>query len=79
MIESVIKVYDDIKKNLLPTPKKSHYTFNLRDISKVFQGISSASSKYCLGKEVFYKLWTHEIERVFGDRLTCAEDRDYLR
>ena len=35
-IESVLVVYDRVKKELLPTPSKSHYTFNLRDISKVF-------------------------------------------
>ena len=36
VVESVLYVYDSVKRELLPTPKKSHYTFNLRDISKVF-------------------------------------------
>ena len=36
LIDSVLLVYDRVKKELLPTPKKSHYTFNLRDINKVF-------------------------------------------
>jgi len=61
LVDAVINVYDEIKANLLPTPNKSHYTFNLRDISKVFQGMCSASSKYCNTKEVFVKLWMHEI------------------
>jgi len=78
-VRAVINVYDEIKKNLLPTPNKSHYTFNLRDISKVFQGICGASNKFCTSKIIFIKLWTHEIERVFGDRLTCNEDRAYLK
>jgi dynein heavy chain len=79
LVQAVINVYDEIKINLLPTPNKSHYTFNLRDISKVFQGICAASSKYCGSRVTFLKLWSHEIERVFGDRLTCNEDRSYLR
>ncbi len=45
IVSSVIGVYDTIRTSLLPTPTKSHYTFNLRDISKVFQGICSASYK----------------------------------
>ena len=36
---SSIAVYNAVKDRLRPTPNKSHYTFNTRDISKVFQGI----------------------------------------
>lgn len=59
VVEAVIRVYNEIKANLLPTPNKSHYTFNLRDISKVFQGICSVSSKFCTVKETFGRLWMH--------------------
>jgi len=37
-VAATIDVYSTISKELLPTPSKSHYTFNLRDLSKVFQG-----------------------------------------
>ena len=39
IVDSTINIYDMITSQLLPTPKKSHYTFNLRDLSKVFQGM----------------------------------------
>ena len=37
-VAATIEVYTKISEELLPTPAKFHYTFNLRDISKVFQG-----------------------------------------
>ncbi len=42
LVKSTVALYNGISAELLPTPAKSHYTFNLRDISKVFQVRRSA-------------------------------------
>uniref|UniRef100_A0A8D3C1H3 Dynein, axonemal, heavy chain 1 n=1 Tax=Scophthalmus maximus TaxID=52904 RepID=A0A8D3C1H3_SCOMX len=69
---ATIRVYSTITSQLLPTPSKSHYTFNLRDLSKVFQGILMAEAG------MIEVLWYHESCRIFQDRLVCAEDRDWF-
>lgn len=38
-VSATVDLFTQITEGLLPTPAKFHYTFNLRDISKVFQGI----------------------------------------
>jgi dynein heavy chain len=38
IVAATVEVYNTIATELLPTPSKSHYTFNLRDLSKVIQG-----------------------------------------
>jgi dynein heavy chain len=37
LVAATLDVYEAAQRELLPTPTKSHYTFNLRDVSKVFQ------------------------------------------
>ncbi len=37
VVEATLDVYKKVMAQLLPTPTKSHYTFNLRDISRVMQ------------------------------------------
>ena len=63
---------------LLPTPAKSHYTFNLRDLSKVFQGILMAQPLKLNDKNDVLRLWYHENCRVFQDRLVNDEDRKWF-
>ena len=43
LVNMCISIYNTVQSQLLPTPAKSHYTFNLRDLSKVFQGILMAN------------------------------------
>ena len=42
LVNSTIHVFTRISNELLPTPAKIHYIYNLRDMSKVFQGISQS-------------------------------------
>lgn len=46
MVSSVLDVYYKVREDLLPTPSKSHYTFNLRDIHRVLQGFCSSHPKF---------------------------------
>lgn len=77
--ESVIRAQVDIYlttiNEFLPTPSKCHYTFNLRDMSKVIQGILMIDLKNLSDKASLVSLWIHETFRVFRDRLINAEDR----
>lgn len=45
IVNASIKIYQNIQADLKPTPVKSHYTFNLRDISKVICGMTGPSKK----------------------------------
>ena len=76
---ATINLFNIIQENFLPTPAKSHYVFNMRDISKVFQGIYMADQNFYEGKEHIIKLWGHEILRVFHDRMISFEDRDLFK
>ncbi|KAJ3375748.1 Dynein heavy chain 2, axonemal [Allomyces arbusculus] len=76
MTQSTIDVYHAVVAQFLPTPTKMHYLFNLRDISRVFQGLLRCHKDYYDTKEVLIKLWVHEVFRVFHDRLVDQHDKD---
>ncbi|XP_024940673.1 dynein heavy chain 1, axonemal [Cephus cinctus] len=78
MVSATLYVFSTISKELLPTPDKSHYTFNLRDLSKVFQGILMAEPDKMDSVEKLLALWYHENSRVFSDRLVNNEDREWF-
>ena len=76
LVSSTILMYEKVTAQFKPTPTKSHYTYNLRDVSKVFQGIFFASPKGIRNDTEMIKLWSHECIRVFHDRLITEDDRE---
>jgi len=46
----------------------------LRDVSKVFQGMCIVKKQYIQNKSVLVRLWIHEMNRVFRDRLIDKKD-----
>jgi dynein heavy chain len=77
LVLSSVDIYMRIQKELLPTPLRSHYTFNLRDLSKIFQGMLMVKPKHLPNKDALVRLWCHEGARVFRDRLVNKDDRDW--
>ena len=89
LTDSTISLWEIVKRRLLPTPAKFHYIFNMRELSRVFQGITIVAQKpeyrvianasklnEKMRPDLFLiALWRHECERVFEDKLVTIEDK----
>ncbi|ELW62513.1 Dynein heavy chain 3, axonemal [Tupaia chinensis] len=75
LVQATKTIYRAAVENFLPTPSKSHYVFNLRDFSRVIQGVLLCPHTHLQDVEKLIRLWIHEVYRVFYDRLIDKEDR----
>jgi dynein heavy chain len=76
IVRASVDIYERTIKEFLPTPTKSHYTFNLRDLSKVIQGVLEIKYRNLENKDMLVSIWVHETYRVFRDRLINVQDTD---
>ncbi|XP_076986007.1 dynein axonemal heavy chain 14, partial [Tamandua tetradactyla] len=69
LVACSLAIYYQVCQNMLPTPSKCHYIFNLRDIFKLLLGLLQADKAVINSKEMAALLFVHEASRVFHDRL----------
>ena len=91
LTQATIGLWKLMQAKMLPTPAKFHYVFNMRDLSRVFQGVLMVPLDSILtggtrGKEGSFQhsppatllgIWKHECLRVFQDKLTNYKDKDF--
>lgn len=84
IVLGTLEMYKAAVASLLPTPLKVHYTFNLRDFSKIILGILMMGPQDYGGDELggpgnrAIRLWVHECWRIIGDRLVIEDDRVWM-
>jgi dynein heavy chain len=69
-----LSLFKFIMEKLPPTPSKFHYIFNLRDLSRIYEGLCMATPEKFSTAGSFVRLWRNECSRVFLDRLATDAD-----
>ncbi|CAF3056070.1 unnamed protein product [Rotaria socialis] len=76
VVDGALAVHQRVAAAFLPTAIKFHYVFNLRDLSNIFQGILFSNGECVKTTRDLVRLYVHEAERVYGDKLVNSDDID---
>uniref|UniRef100_H3BAL0 Dynein axonemal heavy chain 10 n=1 Tax=Latimeria chalumnae TaxID=7897 RepID=H3BAL0_LATCH len=74
-----LELYKIIVRDLPPTPSKFHYIFNLRDLSRIFNGLTLSTPERFLTVTQMVRVWRNECLRVFHDRLINKTDKQLVQ
>eukprot|EP00993_Chasmostoma_nieuportense_P002181 NODE_2_length_6488_cov_18.174344_g1_i0.p1 GENE.NODE_2_length_6488_cov_18.174344_g1_i0~~NODE_2_length_6488_cov_18.174344_g1_i0.p1 ORF type:complete len:2154 (+),score=521.91 NODE_2_length_6488_cov_18.174344_g1_i0:435-6464(+) len=73
LTQATIELHRAVMKNFLPTAIKFHYQWNLREMSNIIQGLM-LSLPEIHDVPMLVRLWLHECERTFSDRMVGDDD-----
>ena len=75
LTDVTLDLYNFILEKLPPTPSRFHYIFNLRDLSRIYEGLMCATDEKFKTEGDFIRLWRNESLRILHDRLISEEDK----
>ena len=74
IINATLELHKHVLNNFLPSSVKFMYQFNLRELTNVTNGLCRSLPEYYSDPIKVVRLWCHEVDRVFCDRLTNETD-----
>lgn len=74
IIKTALTLHGEIEKNFRKTAVNFHYEFNVRHLTNIFQGLLVAKPETIKEPDNLIKMWVHESERIYGDRLSSPEN-----
>lgn len=76
VVDAALYLHQKVAQTFLPTAVKFHYIFTLRDMSNIFQGMVFTTGDAIKTQTDLIRLWIHESDRVYGDKLVEKRDVD---
>ncbi|XP_069917499.1 dynein axonemal heavy chain 9 isoform X5 [Oryctolagus cuniculus] len=76
LVHLALTLHQKIATTFLSTAIKFHYIFNLRDFANIFQGILFSSVECVKSTHDLVKLYLHESNRVYRDKMVEEKDLD---
>jgi dynein heavy chain len=74
LVDATVELHRMVSSFFLTSAVKFHYQFNLRDLSAIVQGLCRMLPEYHTKPGDAVRLWVHETERVFLDRMINTTD-----
>ena len=74
VIKAALTLHGEIDRNFKKTAVNFHYEFNVRHLTNIFQGLLIAKPEAIKEPDNFIKLWVHESERIYSDRLVSYDN-----
>ena len=57
IVQGTLDIYKAVRNSLFPTPTTPHYLFNVREFSRVIQGISLSDPVSCPDPSAMKRNW----------------------
>ena len=73
IMQAALNLHNKVGSTFRKTAVNFHYEFNVRHLANVFQGLLQSTPDAFGTTSKLSKLWLHESERVYADRLVNAE------
>eukprot|EP00877_Chromochloris_zofingiensis_P015255 jgi/Chrzof1/9984/Cz04g22250.t1 len=76
VLQAALALHDRVSTTFRKTAVNFHYEFTVRHLANVFQGLLMSTPDTINTAAKWGKLWLHESERVYADRLVSLSDFD---